>query len=240
MRRDNDFFDVTLACGDGTQIEAHKVVLSAGSPFFGSLLKMKKGSTPIIYMRGLKSSDLASIVDFLYFGEVNIYQDQLNDFLAIAEELQLKGLVTYDENQQREKLPLESKAKHHVNRNPNKLQYIAPGVDTKVEKSEPNDTHGSQALINEMNNDHTKVVRIAESDDLNQRMSELIEWTGDNWVCTICGKIAANTHHGKKNLRRHTQIHMEGLSYPCNICGKEFRCKTNVDTHISQIHKKKL
>ena len=43
-------------------------------------------------MRGLKSDDLKAIVDFLYFGEANIYQDGLDSFLALAEELQLKGL----------------------------------------------------------------------------------------------------------------------------------------------------
>ena len=40
----------------------------------------------------MKSDDLKAIVDFLYFGEANIYQEHLDSFLAIAEELQLKGL----------------------------------------------------------------------------------------------------------------------------------------------------
>ena len=41
----------------------------------------------------LKSADLVAIVDFLYCGEANVYQDNLDSFLAIAEELQLKGLM---------------------------------------------------------------------------------------------------------------------------------------------------
>ena len=32
LRTDNDLSDVTLACEDGQQIEAHKVILSVSSP----------------------------------------------------------------------------------------------------------------------------------------------------------------------------------------------------------------
>ena len=93
LRDTSDFVDVTLACEDGRQIEAHKVVLAASSPFFQRVLKGNKHSRPLlIYMRGVKSDDLTAMVDFLYFGEANIYQENLDSFLAIAEELQLKGL----------------------------------------------------------------------------------------------------------------------------------------------------
>ena len=44
-------------------------------------------------MRGVKSDDLLAIVDFLYFGKANVNQENLDSFLAIAEELQLKGLM---------------------------------------------------------------------------------------------------------------------------------------------------
>jgi len=47
---------------------------------------------PLIYLRGIKYEDLQSILDFMYFGEVNIAQEKLNSFLAVAEELRVKGL----------------------------------------------------------------------------------------------------------------------------------------------------
>ena len=47
----------------------------------------------MIYMRGLKSKDIYYIVDFIYHGEATIYQDDLDSFLALAEELQLKGFM---------------------------------------------------------------------------------------------------------------------------------------------------
>ena len=82
---------ITLACEDGYQVEAHKVILAASSPFFQNLLKTNRHAHPLIYMRMMKSEDLLAIVD-LYYGEANIYQENLDTFLNIAEELKLKGL----------------------------------------------------------------------------------------------------------------------------------------------------
>ena len=69
LREDNDFTDVTLACEDGQQVEAHKVILAASSPFFQKLFARNKHPHPLVYMRGMKSDDLSAIVDFLYRGE---------------------------------------------------------------------------------------------------------------------------------------------------------------------------
>ena len=74
LREDNDFTDVTLACEDGRQFEAHKVILVTSSPFFQNILKRNKHVHPLIYMRGLKSEDLAAIIDFLYCGEANVFK----------------------------------------------------------------------------------------------------------------------------------------------------------------------
>ena len=92
LRKDCDFTDVTLASEDGQQIEAHRLILSASSPFFQKLLKRNQHAHPLIYMRGIKSEDLLAIVDFLYYGKADIYQENLDTFLNIAEEFQLKGL----------------------------------------------------------------------------------------------------------------------------------------------------
>ena len=93
LREDREFADVTLACEDGQQVEAHKVILASSSPFFLNLLRRNKHQHPLIYMRGLKSEDLVAMIDFLYFGEANVHQENLDSFLAVAEELQLKGLM---------------------------------------------------------------------------------------------------------------------------------------------------
>ena len=92
LHKDEDFTDITLACEDGQELEAHKVMLAAVSPFFQKLLKTKKHAHPLIYMRGIKSANLLAIVNFIYNGEVRINQEDLHDFLSVAKELKLTGL----------------------------------------------------------------------------------------------------------------------------------------------------
>ena len=85
LRNDQNFADVTLACEDGTQIKAHKVVLASFSPFFMEMLKKNTHPHPLIYMRGLKAENLVSMVDFLYYGEANVNQESIDVFLGLAE-----------------------------------------------------------------------------------------------------------------------------------------------------------
>ena len=106
LRQDTDFTDVTLVSEDGQQLEVHKVILVASSPFFKNILAKNKHSHPLIYMRKIKSEDLVAIIDFLYCGEANVYQENLNSFLAIAEELQLKGLMGTPNSDELEKKDL--------------------------------------------------------------------------------------------------------------------------------------
>ena len=111
LRKENDFFDVTLACKDG-QLEAHKVILSSCSTFFKEILKKNKHTHPLIYMKDVKLSQLQAIADFMYQGRVNVEQKELDAFLALARELQMKGLIeneSVEENQVEEKNPVEKK-----------------------------------------------------------------------------------------------------------------------------------
>ena len=85
LRDDDNFIDVTLASEDGQQFEAHKVILVSSSPFFHNLLRKNKHTHPLIYMRGIKSEDMSAILDFLYYGEANIFQENLDSFLAVAD-----------------------------------------------------------------------------------------------------------------------------------------------------------
>merc|ERR1712096_269860 len=91
LRDDKDFFDVTLAC-DENQLQAHKVILSACSPFFRSVLKKNPHQHPLLYLKGVKYEEILLVLNFMYHGEVNVAQDELNSFLSVAEDLQVKGL----------------------------------------------------------------------------------------------------------------------------------------------------
>jgi len=99
LRDDKDFFDVTLACADD-QIQAHKVIISACSPFFRNILRKNHHQHPLLYLKGVRYTDLQSVLNFMYHGEVNVAQDELNSFLAVAEDLQVKGLTQNQSTQQ--------------------------------------------------------------------------------------------------------------------------------------------
>jgi len=92
IREEKDFFDCTLSCGS-RQIQAHKLILSACSPFFRSVLKQNPHQHPLLYLKGVEFGDLQAVLNFMYHGEVNVAQEELNSFLSVAEELKVKGLT---------------------------------------------------------------------------------------------------------------------------------------------------
>jgi len=92
IREEKDFFDCTLSCGS-RQIQAHKLILSACSPFFRSILKQNPHQHPLLYLKGVQFTDMQAVLNFMYHGEVNVAQEELNSFLAVAEDLEVKGLT---------------------------------------------------------------------------------------------------------------------------------------------------
>ena len=92
-----DFSDVTLACGDGQQVESHKVVLSSASPVFRNILINSSQTHPYIYMKEVDKKELDLLLQFMYFGEVMVEKDRLEKFLECATELKIAGLATNGE-----------------------------------------------------------------------------------------------------------------------------------------------
>ncbi|XP_040568817.1 uncharacterized protein [Lepeophtheirus salmonis] len=92
LRQNGDFFDVTLVCGSD-QIKAHKVILSAFSPLLCSIIKSVPHEHPLVYLRGIKFQHLESLLYFMYNGEVSLTEDEFEDFLSTAFELEIRGLI---------------------------------------------------------------------------------------------------------------------------------------------------
>ncbi|XP_058064429.1 modifier of mdg4-like isoform X2 [Anopheles bellator] len=92
LRYEEDFVDVTLCC-EGRKIRAHKILLSACSPYFKEVFKENPCQHPVIIFKNVRHSDLMSIVEFMYQGEVSVAQDQLPSFLHTAELLSIRGLT---------------------------------------------------------------------------------------------------------------------------------------------------
>ncbi|XP_015590046.1 protein bric-a-brac 1 isoform X2 [Cephus cinctus] len=85
--------DVTLACTEGPSIRAHKVVLSACSSYFQALFLDHPNRHPIVILKDVRFSELRTLVDFMYKGEVNVEYCQLSALLKTAESLKVKGLA---------------------------------------------------------------------------------------------------------------------------------------------------
>ena len=109
---EDSFCDVTLWC-ENQEIRAHKVILSACSLTFKSLLKNNVCKHPIIILNDIKLGVLEAILQFIYKGEVNIEQDQLSVLLRTASSLQINGLagVTEEENKVKPESLLSKKSK---------------------------------------------------------------------------------------------------------------------------------
>ncbi|XP_012541872.1 protein abrupt isoform X1 [Monomorium pharaonis] len=105
LRDVEDFVDVTLAC-DSCSFTAHKIVLSACSPYFRNLLKANPCPHPIVILKDVASSDMESLLRFMYHGEVHVGQEQLPAFLKTAQMLQVRGLA--DVNSGATKIPSSS------------------------------------------------------------------------------------------------------------------------------------
>ena len=94
LLEENQFTDVTLACEDGKQIEAHRVILSACSPFFRNILVRNARRHPILYLKGVDYEDLHAIVTFIYVGETQVLHHNLDRFGLAVKDLQVESLLT--------------------------------------------------------------------------------------------------------------------------------------------------
>ncbi|XP_014482849.1 PREDICTED: protein tramtrack, alpha isoform isoform X1 [Dinoponera quadriceps] len=97
LLHDESFVDVTLAV-EGQLLRAHKMVLSACSPYFQALFIGHPDKHPIVILKDVPYVDMRSLLDFMYRGEVSVDQDRLTAFLRVAESLRIKGLTEVNED----------------------------------------------------------------------------------------------------------------------------------------------
>ena len=244
MRNDEHFTDVTLVCEDGPQIDAHKVVLVACSPFFKNILQKNKHTHPIIYMKGVQSKELVAIRDFLYQGEANVHQEDLNSFLALAEELQLKGLQANDQ-QTKENISENFEPKNFArkpNFSPERLRF----AEEKSSKL-PNKTISNQSMETSPNNERalslntdsyfTNEKELAEKVKslmlVSENRSKTNPGVGRLRICKVCGKEGQF-----QNMTSHIEAnHISGIVIPCNICGIPKASRNGLAQHKLKFHK---
>nr|XP_022909544.1 protein tramtrack, alpha isoform [Onthophagus taurus] len=121
------FCDVVLAC-EGKMIKAHKIVLSACSTYFDTILSQFEEKDPILIMKDVKYTDIKCLVEFMYKGEINVDHNHLATLLKTAEELRIKGLAEVSWRDQTEGASGEGAPTNGV-------QTALPHVSTVMEDS---------------------------------------------------------------------------------------------------------
>jgi len=221
LRKEEDFYDVTLVPDDQKQIMAHKVVLSSSSEYFKNILKKNKHSHPMICLTGISSAELENVLDYIYQGEVQIFQENIDKFLNLAQRFHIEGLLSSE-----------------IETNENKISNLS--MDTKFEY-EPNQNYEK---LNEAVNDRDSVnmpeytISLNDNSSVEEIEQKVTENLGKNdngdYTCNLCGKVGGKNI---RNMKNHIETHLEGISFSCSVCGKQFRSRNAQNLHMSRNHR---
>ena len=231
-----DFSDVTLVTEDKKHIKAHINILSACIPVFKDLLKKENNSNQIIYLRGIRFSEMKSIIQFIYLGEVTFYEERLDEFIAVAKLLEIKELsnavpemnVTPDdepspidpETQRRKgtvKIKILELLKEQTNHTTKQDSQERDGRDQSAHQSEtfPCDQFEYQATRPDSLTSHIKS-----------------KHDGVKYACGVCDYQATQQSH----LTRHIQSKHEGVKYTCDQCDYQATAQDSLTAHIKSKH----
>ena len=236
LRNDKDFTDMTLVCDNYQEIEAHRVILSTSSTFFDKLLRKNKHHHPLIYMRGVNTRDLVSILDFMYHGEVSILQEDLEEFMRVATELKIKGLegneAIIKTNEWQDKTFCD-------NANPQtQAENIIRRSETHIKVEQTDVTNvllSEETLQNHLPNDGKSIANNLENlDMIIDSMIQKAEGTG--FTCKVCGIPRKTTQSMKVHVEGK---HVTGFSHPCHKCndGKSYKSRKSLRGHQFNKHK---
>ena len=233
-----EFADVTLVCEGNYQVQAHKIILASASNIFKDMLMGNTHPHPLIYMRKNKAEDIVSAVDFIYHGEVTIAQENLNDFLEFAEEIQLKGLSkeAIHENPRENRLEKKRENSRKDCKAAPESQIDEYPVSTTQEDNVKEEllstsSDNTVSILDESTMMEAKPYFTFDSGDnkeLDEKINLIVQKLDGLWTCTSCGKTAKT----KFNIRSHAEIHIEGVSHPCGRCGKSFRYINILKVHV--------
>ena len=229
LREEKEFFDVTLVSDDERQIPAHKLVLSACSDFFKSILRNNSHSHPLLYLSGIHSTNLSLILDYIYQGEVQIYQEHLDSFLEVANKLKIQGLIS----------GAVEKSSQHVKSEETLDESLTNTVeDVSIYNRETDTTDLGSIFIKETVGvkkhklENTILVSVKDNSEVEEKIQEILSKQDGVYHCSICGY----NNKSKRDMVRHIETHIEGLSYSCSVCQKTFRSRNSLHTHKSVYH----
>ena len=223
LRQEEDFFDITLVGDDFKHVTAHKLVLSSSSEYFKMVFSNNKNyfkSHALICLEGLTKSDLNNILDYIYNGELQISQHELDRFLGIAERLKLQGLIGGDQ---------------HKDEDDSKAEQI---LEENIETPDSNLLRESK-MTKKLNRATEKPVVSVQFSNI-QSLEELYERVEASYskdsnglhVCHYCEK----SFKYRSAVKEHVEIHIEGLSFPCTLCNVVLRSSVSLRMHNKRQH----
>ena len=239
LRAKDDFADVTLVTEDKKKFSAHKILISSCSKTLKFILKDHIHSNPLLYLSGINSENLGFILDYIYCGEVKLLQEQLEDFLESARKLEIEGLFSLDEDethsdQQKNTDPFEdfeqepqtpSSLEDEQDREPEDIKN-----EIKQECKTPTTTRKGRGP-----NKDSAVFNASSmtEEELKVKRKELYQKVDEAWKCLACDYSTKDS----SNIKKHIDKHIEGLSYKCTVCSKEFKTRDSRISHMKKGHK---
>ena len=234
MRDDKEFADVTLISEDKVKFSAHKIFLKSCSNVFKFILDGNSHANLNMFLSGVSSINLGFILDYIYYGEVNLFQEQLDSFLESAQKLEIEGLLSTENNQNDHELNTKDEF-HEEDIQPSQSkdeQTVEDKIIERIQKNAPSQRQYRRFLSLQ---DDTKFdVGSMTAMEIDLKMRELYQKVDGVWRCLACDY---STTHSSGNMRIHVETHLEGLSYKCTLCSKEFRYRNSLMCHKSNFHK---
>ena len=227
LRKENDFYDVSLVSDDDKVVSAHKVVLSASSEFFKSILRKADHSKPMIYLSGVEFKELNCILDYIYEGEVQLFQEDLDKFLDVAQKLRINGLIgegNEDNKEEASERLEEVDLDHDTHRS---FEESSLSNDKNIQRKTESNMKKYDRTVSVVPQEGKNVYEEAK-----RAVDDILKKDGDNWVCKVCYKSSKKSC----DLRRHAEVHIEGLSFPCQLCGDTFRSRIQLLNHKQRKH----
>ena len=198
MLSDDAFADVTLVCSDDKQIQAHRVILSSSSPFFKNIFLKNPHQHPLLYLNGVQYKDMKDVLQFIYTGQVQVAQDDLPNFMKVASQMKIYGLM---ENVAFKQELIEHDDKSEVN---DSYEMDFPDDPIKEEHNLAREKFNCAMCGKEF--EHT--------DDLKKHVLTHKKMKEPRFKCEKCNKMFTT----KGALKRHDQGDHEGLRYSCDKC----------------------
>ena len=245
LKETEKFSDVTLVCDDRRYIKAHRYILSACSPVFKNMLEIDTSNVhPLIYLRGIKYSEMESIMQFIYLGEATINQGRTNDFIFVANSLKITELSksldsattlseknNYNKHNRETTNQIQDKNEQHATDEKSNFEFDFGTVIDVSEAIFESKAENTSEIENEKMGKYKHCDKTFNSKSgLNYHIS--VNHKGRTFECNQCQK----SYGYKQKLKEHIQSLHEGIKVTCNQCEKQFSQKKNLLHHIQAVH----